>query len=358
MLTPFTPTLSIITTTYNHGRYIGSCIESVLAQTFGDWEQIILDDGSTDATGDVVRRYGDSRIRYVYQENRGIEALAENYNRSLSLARGSLIAILEGDDTWPANKLASMVPVFEDPEIVLAFGDAQDVDENGPMPERRSRTGRHRARLPRSVFFNDPIGASTAHLLSLNGQTFIPPSTVVIRRDALRSIGGFWQAPGACPVDVPTIVGLSVVGKFHYLPKVMGYRRRHMNSATNQFLETMPSAVRNFAIDAAANPHFGLTPDQRKSVVESWQSAPFFAEFWLGRICLVNRQARAARRHFAAAMEGRNFGLTLASLVGWGLSWLNSDMEGLARLMGRFALSDGKNLESASKSRPTSAATS
>lgn len=314
----------------------------MLAQTSSDWEQIVLDDGSTDATGDVARRYDDSRIRYVYQENRGIEALAENYNHALSLATGSLIAILEGDDTWPVSKLSSMVPVFEDPEIVLAFGDAQDVDENGPMAKRRSRMGQHRAQLPRSIFFNDPVGSATAHLLSLNGQAFIPPSTVVIRRDALRLIGGFQQAPGACPVDVPTFARLSLLGKFHYLPKLMGYRRRHMNSATNQFLETMPSAVRNFALDAAANPLFGLTPDQRKSVVDSWRFAPFFAEFWLGRICLVNRQTKEARRHFAAAMEARNLGLIFSSFVGWGLSWLNSDMEGLARLMGRFALSDGK----------------
>lgn len=338
-----TPTVSIITTTYNHERYLGSCIESVLSQTSRDWEQIVLDDGSTDATRAVARRYDDSRIRYVYQPNRGIEALAENYNHALSLAQGSLIAILEGDDIWPANKLSSMVPGFEDPGVALAFGDAPDVDENGLMAaERRSRTGRERARLPRSVFFNDPVGSATAHLLSFNGQTFIPPSTVVIRRDALASIGGFQAAAGACPVDVPTFARISVVGKFRYLPNVMGYRRRHLHSATNRFLETMPSAVRNFALAAAANPVFALTPDQRKSVVESWRSAPFFAEFWLGRMCLVNRQTKDARRHFSAAMEARNLGLILSSLMGWGLSWLNSDMEGLARLLGRFALSDGK----------------
>jgi glycosyltransferase involved in cell wall biosynthesis len=337
------PKVSIITTTYNHELYIGSCVESVLEQTDPDWEQIILDDGSTDRTRQMVERYKDPRVRYVFQENQGIEALAANYNRALALASGDLIAILEGDDTWPADKLTTMVPVFENPEIVLAFGDARDLGENGSTFEARSRTGRSRARLPKSVFFNDPVRSATAHLLSHDGQAFIPPSTAMVRRQALASIGGFQQAPGASPVDVPTFARLSLVGKFHYIPKLLGYRRRHMKSATVQFLEGMTNTVRRYALEAAADPSMRLSAGERQSVEKSWQSVPFSAEFWLGRICLVNRQTKEARRHFAAAMGARDARLVLSSLLGWALSWLNSDMEGLARRMGMFTLSpDGK----------------
>ena len=332
------PLISIITTTYNHEGFIDACIQSVLAQTYGRWEQIILDDGSTDGTGRIIERYTDPRIRYVRQDNRGIEALAESYNYALSLSKGELVAILEGDDTWPVDKLAMMVPVFQDPNIVLAFGEAHDMNEQGIVEERRSKTGRQRALLPRSIFFNDPVHSATAHLLTHSGQTFIPPSTAVIRRDALEAIGGFQQAPGPCPVDVPTFARLSLIGKFHYLPKLLGYRRRHMNSATFQFLETMANATREFALEAAADPLLGLTPIERKSVEDSWQSVPFVAEFWIGRICLFNRQPKEARRHFAAAMAAHDLRLVLSSVMGWGLSWLNSDMEGLARLMGRYTL--------------------
>jgi len=66
------PFVTIITPTYNHEKFIGQCIESVLAQTYPHWEQIIIDDGSIDHTREVVLRYRDNRIKYVYQENLGI----------------------------------------------------------------------------------------------------------------------------------------------------------------------------------------------------------------------------------------------------------------------------------------------
>src|SRR5688500_648199 len=91
------PRVSIISPVYNADRYIGACIDSVLAQTFTDWEQIIVDDGSTDQTEAVVRKYNDPRIRYVRLPHRGLPALAESYNVALRDARGALIAVLEGD---------------------------------------------------------------------------------------------------------------------------------------------------------------------------------------------------------------------------------------------------------------------
>ena len=332
------PAVSIITPTYNHEWFIGPCIESVLSQTYPNWEQIIVDDGSTDRTREVVRRYDDPRIRLVEQPHRGIEALASTYNRALSEANGSLIAILEGDDFWPADKLATIVPVFRDLQTILAFGEVQDVDENGEFAKRRSRTSRRRAQLPRSILFNDPVRSSTPHLLSVSGQTFIAPSTVVLRREALEAIGGFQDVPGECPVDVPTFARLSLIGKFHYFPKLLGYRRHHLSSATVQHLDTMTNTARGFALHASADPLFGLTEAERTSVEESWRSVHFAAEFWLGRICLIKGQRKEARKHFAMAMKSQETLLVIAASTGWTLSWLHSDMEGLARLAGRATL--------------------
>jgi glycosyltransferase involved in cell wall biosynthesis len=334
--------VSIITPTYNHEKFIGACIESVLSQTYRHWEQIILDDGSTDGTGKIIQRYTDSRIRYIRQENRGIEALAENYNRALSLSKGDLVAILEGDDIWPMRKLSTMVPVFQRPEVALAFGESHDMDENGVVATRRSRTSWRRSRLPEAVLFNDPVRSATGYLLSADGQTFIPPSTVLIRREPLESIGGFQHVPGTCPVDVPTFAKLSLVGKFHYFHEVLGYRRHHLTSATVQFLRTMTNTARGFALNASADPSFGLTSEQRNSVEKSWTTVGFASEFWLGRICLINRETKQARRHFSAAIGARDARVVLASAIGWGLSWLRSDMEGLARLVGRATFSETK----------------
>ena len=70
------PFVTALIDTYNHERFIGPCIESLLAQTYNNWEQIIVDDGSTDRTAEIVRLYPDSRITYIHQPNLGVEALA------------------------------------------------------------------------------------------------------------------------------------------------------------------------------------------------------------------------------------------------------------------------------------------
>src|SRR4051812_29758132 len=108
-MTHFQPLVSVITPTYNHEKFISACIESVMAQTYTKWEQIIIDDGSTDGTAEIIRSYRDPRINYVHQPNQGIEQLAISYNRALEVATGELIGILEGDDTWPDNKLERLV---------------------------------------------------------------------------------------------------------------------------------------------------------------------------------------------------------------------------------------------------------
>ena len=123
----YQPLVSIITPTYNHEQFIGQCVGSVLAQTYTNWEQIIIDDGSTDNTNEVIKTYNDRRIRYIYQKNVGIWKLNETYNKALALANGELIAILEGDDFWPPDKLEVQVPFFLNTNVVLAFGEQNNV---------------------------------------------------------------------------------------------------------------------------------------------------------------------------------------------------------------------------------------
>ena len=198
------PLVSIITPTYNHEAFIAQCIESVLAQTYSNWEQIIIDDGSTDKTAEIVRQCDDPRIRYFHQENAGIEALAHTYNRALGMARGSLVAILEGDDFWPADKLSLMAPPFEDSSVVLAYGEMREADIDGNPAKRMSRTARRRTKLPPRILNNDPPPESAPYMLTVEGHSLIPASTAVLRRAALQGIGGFQYVPGLRYVDHPT----------------------------------------------------------------------------------------------------------------------------------------------------------
>jgi hypothetical protein len=332
------PLVSIITPAYNHDRFIGPCIESVLRQSYENWEMVIIDDGSTDRTAEAISRYRDPRIRYFLQENQGIEALAHTYNRALGIATGSLIAILEGDDAWPSYKLATQVPRFDDPGIVLAFGEETDIDVNGRPANSTSRTSRRRGKLPRPILFNDPAGASTSYLLEMEGQSFIPPATVVIRRSALEAIGGFQYVSGICPTDVPTFLRLSRVGRFHYTQEVMGFRRRHSSSATLQFLQPMSTTPQDFIFKQIDSPELGLDETQRAAIKKSWDARPSAREFTSGRLCLLERDWVEARQHFIRAINPGQLRILAGAVAGWLLSWFHADLEGLFQLAGRVPL--------------------
>lgn len=341
------PLVSILTPTYNHRRFIGACIESVLSQSYTRWEQIIIDDGSSDTTGEIVKRYEDQRIRSYRQENQGIEKLAKTYNRALSEARGTLIAILEGDDLWPPDKLSKMVSIFDDQEVVLAHGEVLDVDTFGIAGTRRPRTYRQRSKLPRSILFNDPVGSATRYLLAPAGQSFIAPATVLLRGSALKSIGGFQYIPGRCSPDIPTFVRLSVQGKFHYAPEVLGYRRRHLGSATLQNLSSMPRAARAYAVEACKDPAFGLDLIEQERIKRSWEKALQKSSFSQGRIALINREWKNARSQFISAMRSLEGRVVLGAGLGWVLSWFHCDLEAVFRIAGRTALKTEKPQEAA-----------
>lgn len=334
----FKPLVSIITPTFNHEKFIGPCIESVLRQTYQNWELVIIDDGSTDRTAAVVRNYQDSRIRYFYQENRGIEALAHTYNRALELSHGELIAILEGDDAWPSDKLAMQVTSFDSPNVVLAFAEETDMNVNGRLANSASRTSRKRRKLPRSILFNEPVGSATIHLLTMEGQSFIPPATVVIRRSALESIGGFQYFPGVCPTDVPTFLRLSRLGKFHYRPEVMGFRRRHSSSATLQFLRPMSATPQDFIFKQIDSPSLELNAEERHAIKRTWRTRTYAREFTAGRLCLLERRWGEARHHFVHALHPSQPRFLAGAVAGWFLSWFHCDLETLFHLAGRTSL--------------------
>jgi glycosyltransferase involved in cell wall biosynthesis len=104
-----TPRVSVIVTAFNHERYIRDAIQSVLDQTYHDYEVIVVDDGSTDATAERVSAFSD-RVFLVRQENQGV---AGSRNTGIGRARGQLLAFLDGDDVWEPDKLAHQVGAAE-----------------------------------------------------------------------------------------------------------------------------------------------------------------------------------------------------------------------------------------------------
>jgi glycosyltransferase involved in cell wall biosynthesis len=323
--------ISIVTPTYNHQKFIGACIKSVLAQTYQNWEMIIIDDGSNDGTGDIVGLFGDERIKYMKQENKGLERLSETYNTALNKAKGDYIAILEGDDFWPPYKLELQVPDFEDKKIVLSFGYTQIIDSEGKPLGRIPRID-----LPTEAKTNNPIGRSSLYMMNPFILTFTFPVSVVMRKDALLRIGGFQQPFNLSVVDHPTFLQLSLEGKFVFHDQIMGFWRRHEQSTTKDrsplILDGVHQNILFFLTEKG--PQLPISQNECEKIKLKWKEFEAFRWFLLGRWWLVDGEWEKARKAFKKGLTN-SFGFVLyAGLrVGILLSYFHIDMERPIRLL-------------------------
>jgi glycosyltransferase involved in cell wall biosynthesis len=137
------PTVSVVMPAYNVSAYVADAVASVQAQTFSNFELLIVDDGSTDDTADIVRRFAasDNRIRLLRQDNRGLAAAR---NTALRHARGGFIALLDSDDLWEPRFLEAQVALLEQrPEIDIVTGNGwtlgshEDGQPARPWPDSR-----------------------------------------------------------------------------------------------------------------------------------------------------------------------------------------------------------------------------
>lgn len=168
--------ISVVLTTYNGATrgYLREAVESVLTQTDRDFELLIVDDGSTDATPEMCRSFiGDSRVRYIRKENGGP---ASARNTGLAESRGELVCFLDDDDAWLPEKLARQRDRFDtaSPRPGLVYTAVQVVDISGrPLHVQSHQAG---AGFYRRLFFENAVDAT---------------SSVMVARDAVRKVGGF-----------------------------------------------------------------------------------------------------------------------------------------------------------------------
>jgi len=335
-----TPLVSIITPTYNHEPFIRACLDSVLSQTYSNWEQIIVDDGSTDRTVAVASSYQDPRLRVVRQPHQGPFELAKTYNHALRVAKGELIAILEGDDYWPETKLTTLVPSFSDPRVVLAYGEASDVDCTGKPQPVEAYTTRLRKKLSSSTLSNRPVGKATRHMLLAEGRSLVSPSSVILRRDALEQIGGFQQVPYLPLTDYPTFLELSLLGTFYYSPSIMGFRRRHERSITINHAQIIFDKASDFTRHFLSehSKQISLSASENQTLEENWKQCQDKLHFGEGRTLLLRKRWAEARAHFQTASNSKRPSVRLAALAGVLFSWIHMDIEPLLVLGGRSSL--------------------
>jgi len=168
------PSVAVVIPSYNCAHYLAEAVDSVLAQTYRDFEVIVIDDGSTDNTAEVAARFG-SRIRCIHQENRGLPAAR---NRGIRESQSPYIAFLDADDAWFPEKLAEQIPAFSaDPEVGLVYSDLQVLYDDG--------------QLAPSFLGTRPLAASGYVFDRILRSGFIIPSSVVVRRAAIDNVGLF-----------------------------------------------------------------------------------------------------------------------------------------------------------------------
>lgn len=178
------PEVSVVIPAYNHERYIAETLESVLNQTFSDFEVVVIDDGSADGTGDVVKSFKDKRISYAWQENRDA---FNTINRGLRESRGRYLAILNSDDVYHPERLERLLAVCGEKKAEFAFTDVQAIDAaSNKIADPNAPWNRwHEAN--RSLYFEKK------DLLTgfLNGNFMVTTSNVFMTRRAYQKIGEF-----------------------------------------------------------------------------------------------------------------------------------------------------------------------
>ena len=164
-------TVSAIIPNYNSGKYLREAIESVLDQSTPVDELVVVDDGSTDGSGEIAASY--DRVRVIRQPNAGVSAAR---NRALGEITGDLVIFHDADDRLLPNAVADgLAAIRERPEVGFVFGFSRPIDANGSLRPSAPATSR------------DEVGFADL----LRGQALVPPSAALFRCDAVREVGGF-----------------------------------------------------------------------------------------------------------------------------------------------------------------------
>ncbi len=217
------PAVSVLMSVYNNDRFLRAAIESILNQTFTDFEFVIIDDGSTDRAGKILEKYAaqDARIRLTRRENRGV---AKTRNELIDQARGKFVAVMDGDDVALPDRLKQQVEFLTaHPEVVCVGGSQDWIDEAG------------RFLVHREVLEHDrDIQAS-----ALSGITPINHPCALIRRSALLQVGGYDETM-ATVGDLDLFLRLGEVGQLANLKQTVLQYRLHPKSISesNQLRQT------------------------------------------------------------------------------------------------------------------------
>jgi glycosyltransferase involved in cell wall biosynthesis len=213
------PRISVVIPTYNMAHFIGESIQSVLDQTFPDFELVVVDDGSMDNTSEVIRKFQDPRITYILQENSGPAAAR---NAGIRASSGEYIAFLDSDDILLETTFEKQIPVLDTHlEVGFVFGQRYYIDENSKL------LGLYKPRHKLLSYVRS--GIEEVKELLIRGNV-VPPSMSLVRRSCLEEAGLFDPSFRHGSEDFELWMRLSKKYAVAYIAEPLGKYRIHSSN--------------------------------------------------------------------------------------------------------------------------------
>jgi len=222
----------VIMPAYNAEDYIEVAIRSVLDQSYGDFEFIIINDGSEDRTWEIINSFKDGRIRAISQENAGLSA---TLNKGLRLAAADIIARMDSDDICDKHRFGVQLNILENkPDIVLVGSNIKFIDHKGVA----------------KGYSVSPSSDSSLRRV-LKKRNIINHPTVMFRKKQAISVGGYNERVGKFFEDYLLWLSLLNVGRFHVTPEVLLSYRVHDASISSGAPDSVRQIIRRVAREGA-----------------------------------------------------------------------------------------------------------
>lgn len=213
------PLISVVIPAYNHEKFIGAAIESVLNQTVADFELIIVDDGSTDNTAQVIKSYSDSRITYYHQEN---QDAFNTINRGMSMAKGEYVSILNSDDVYTVDRFEKILNHFDKTDSECVITDVIPISDAG-VEFTDPEFGWNQWHQKNRTFYKKSGDIYTAFL---KGNFMVTTSNLFMTTEAMKRVGKFCSLRYLHDYDYIFRMMLAHPGKVSYMfdEKLVYYR--------------------------------------------------------------------------------------------------------------------------------------
>jgi glycosyltransferase involved in cell wall biosynthesis len=284
------PVISVLMPAYNSERYISAALDSVLAQTFTDFEVVIVDDGSTDGTLATLRKYADrdKRIKLITRPNTGIVGAL---NDAIAASQGEFLARMDSDDICDPRRFELQLAYMrEHPDCVLLGSNVLLMDSDGarigPMLDVCSG--------------HDQID----HALLQGGWPIVHPS-VMLRADAVRKVGGYI---GKCPnEDHDLFLRLMEIGRGENLPELLLHYRKHTSSITVMQDHLISANIMAIVQDACRRRGIEV-PETIKVANHRPKSVYEMQRFWAWQ-AMKHKNIRTARKYALATLRHRPLSL-------------------------------------------------